>query len=169
MHQLRLLNAFEVVRNGVTVELRDGAQRLVAFVGLRRRRSMLWRIQKAMPGLLDTNGGRLRLPPDVWVDLHDAEQLAQRPLTAGPSDERSDLRLLAADLLPDWYDELTRRVRVRGASRAVLVTVTLPGSTQPAKDLLAAFRAGVVQVNMTAPRTLPDGRLLAVMQALTRS
>jgi DNA-binding SARP family transcriptional activator len=129
IHQLRLLNAFEAVCDGEPVDLPDGAQGVVAFVALRRRpvrreyaagmlwldasderaaanlRSMLWRIQKAMPGLLEANGGRLRLAPDVQVDLQDAEQLAQRLLTAGPSDERPDLRLLAADLLPDWYDE----------------------------------------------------------------
>jgi hypothetical protein len=96
------------------------------------------------------------------ADLRAGISVSVHPSTAG------------AELIRGFLDQNgthgveARRVGVPGASRAVLVTVALPGSTQPAKDLLAAFRAGVVQVNMTAPRTLPDGRLLAVMHALTR-
>ncbi|HEY2073463.1 MAG TPA: BTAD domain-containing putative transcriptional regulator [Gaiellaceae bacterium] len=127
IYELRLLNAFEVVCDGASVELPLGAQRLVAFVALRRRpvrreyaagmlwldvsderaaanlRSTLWRIQKLTPQLLDTAGGRLCLASDVQIDLHAAEQAAHGVL-AGASD-RPDLRLFAADVLPDWYDE----------------------------------------------------------------
>jgi hypothetical protein len=62
---------------------------------------------------------------------------------------------------------VARRVHVPGASRAVLVTMPRSLSTTPAKDLFAAYPRGVVQVNMTAPGTLPARRLLAVLHAVT--
>ena len=135
--QLRLLNVFDVVVDGVPVSLPIGAQRLVAFVALHERpvqrdyvagmlwldtpdtraaanlRSMLWRIQKRARGLIDARGHRLRLEEDVRVDLRVAEQQARAELEgdAGVSDPAS----FAADLLPDWYDDwaLLERERFR--------------------------------------------------------
>lgn len=136
--QLRLLNAFEVVADGEPVTLPAGAQRLVAFVALQDRpvqrdyvagtlwldtpdvraaanlRSMLWRIQKRAPGLIDARGQRLRLEPGVRVDLRVAEDLARREL-AGTETVLRDASTFAADLLPDWYDDwvLLERERFR--------------------------------------------------------
>jgi len=51
-----------------------------------------------------------------------------------------------------------RRIAVPGASRAVLVDI----GGQAGKDLFVAYPRVVVQVNMTAPRPVPEARLLAV-------
>jgi len=60
-----------------------------------------------------------------------------------------------------------KRIAVRGASKAVLVTLHVPGSTGTSKILLAGYPRGVIQINMTAP-ALPDARLLAVVQLVAR-
>jgi hypothetical protein len=51
-----------------------------------------------------------------------------------------------------------RRVAVPGATEAVLVQMAGP----TAKGLFVAYPRLVVQVNMSAPRPVPDARLLAV-------
>jgi DNA-binding SARP family transcriptional activator len=79
-------------------------------------RSMLWRIQKRAPGLVETPGRALRLAQDVHVDLRVAERLARHEL-AGAADEDGavDPSPFAADLLPDWYEDwaLLERERFR--------------------------------------------------------
>ena len=60
-----------------------------------------------------------------------------------------------------------KRIAVRGASKAVLVTLHVPGSTGTSKILLAGYPRGVIQINMTAP-ALPDARLLAVVHLVAR-
>jgi DNA-binding SARP family transcriptional activator len=138
--QLQLLNTFEVVSDGVAVSLPLGAQRLIAFIALHERpvqrdyvagmlwldtpdaraaanlRSMLWRIQKRTPGLIDAHGHGLRLAQEVRVDLRVAERLARRELDgAADEDGTRDPAPFAADLLPDWYDDwvLLERERFR--------------------------------------------------------
>ena len=51
-----------------------------------------------------------------------------------------------------------RRIAVPGASQAVIMDM----AGRSAKDLFVAYTRVVVQVNMTAPRPVPDARLLAV-------
>ena len=138
--ELHLLNSFGVVRDGLSVEIPIGAQRLVAFVTLLGRpvrreyvagtlwpdtsderaaanlRSTLWRIQSQVRGLIVASDGCLRLGPEVWVDLRLAEELTHRVLEqTSLADDPGELALLAADLLPDWYDEwlLFERERFR--------------------------------------------------------
>jgi len=136
--QLRLLDAFEVVAASEPVSLPAGAQRLVAFVALQGRpvqrdyvagmlwldttdaraaanlRSMLWRIQKHARGLIDAREQRLRLQPNVSIDLRVAEDLARREL-AGTESAAADMSALSSDLLPDWYEDwvLLERERFR--------------------------------------------------------
>ncbi len=62
----------------------------------------------------------------------------------------------------------TRHIAVTGARDAIVVTLPRSLSSSVAKDLLAAYGTGVVQVNMNAPRTLPDARLVAVLKVVTR-
>ena len=136
--QLRLLNAFEVVCDGRSVQLPSLAQRLVAFIALHERpvergyvagmlwldtpdqraagnlRTALWRVQTRARGLLDASGHRLRLEPGVRVDVRNAEQAARREI--GGADTRCAVELFAGDLLPDWYDDdwlLLERERFR--------------------------------------------------------
>jgi DNA-binding SARP family transcriptional activator len=136
--QLRLLEAFEVVCDGRTVQLPSIAQRLVAFVALHERpvergyvagmlwldtpdqraagnlRTALWRVQARARGLLEASGHRLRLQPGVRVDLRVAEQSARREI--GGTETSCEVGLFAGDLLPDWYDDdwlLLERERFR--------------------------------------------------------
>jgi hypothetical protein len=60
-----------------------------------------------------------------------------------------------------------KRITVPGAQGAVLVTVpSQPGHT--AKDLLAAYRLGTIQVNLTAPASVPQARLVALVRLMAR-
>lgn len=136
--QLRLLNAFEVVCDGRSVQLPSVAQRLVAFIALHERpvereyvagmlwldtpdqraagnlRTAIWRVQTRARGLLDAGGHRLRLGPGVRVDVRLAERMARRGIAG--EDTPGELDLLGGDLLPDWYDDdwlLLERERFR--------------------------------------------------------
>ena len=67
-----------------------------------------------------------------------------------------------------------KRVSVPGASLAAIETLpaihglpSLKGEVH--KDLFAVYSAGMVHVSMTAPHSLPDSRLFAVLKAVTRS
>jgi hypothetical protein len=63
-----------------------------------------------------------------------------------------------------------KRVKVPGASKAVLVTFrTQPKLRQVARDLFAIYADGTIQVNMTAPGLLPVSRLVAVMKLIARA
>jgi len=83
----------------------------------RSLRSGLWRLQKAVPGLVDTSNGGLRLTDEVSVDVHELIAWARSVL-----DPCNDLDALAmptavldGELLPGWYDDwvLLKRERVR--------------------------------------------------------
>ncbi|MGH3127137.1 MAG: hypothetical protein ACRDPX_04385 [Gaiellaceae bacterium] len=62
-----------------------------------------------------------------------------------------------------------KRVAVPGAAKAVLVTLPASSATAVSKTLLANYERGGVQVNMTAPGSLPDTRLIAVMTLISRT
>jgi DNA-binding SARP family transcriptional activator len=128
--RLTLLDGFELVCDGVTVDLPRGAQRFVAFLALNRRpllrqyvagtlwldtpderahanlRSTLWRLHRCNGGLVEARGHQLQLGTRVAVDLHEAQLLARRALdgTTGES-PLGLLPALAGDLLPDWYED----------------------------------------------------------------
>jgi DNA-binding SARP family transcriptional activator len=138
--QLRLLNGFELVCDGLTISVPAGAQRLVAFLALHRRpalrgyiagslwpetseerahanlRSTLWRVQRCSKDLVEVHGPQLCLGSCVTVDLFQAEALA-RGLLVQPLVDclESSLDVLSFDLLPDWYDDwmLIERERFR--------------------------------------------------------
>jgi DNA-binding SARP family transcriptional activator len=116
------------------------AQRLIAHLSLRGRparaavagqlwpdvpedhangslRSALWRVQKAVPGLVDVSGGALGLARDVRVDVREFRDWVQRVLHTdavleGPMAPEVAFR---GELLPGWYDDwvLLERERLR--------------------------------------------------------
>jgi DNA-binding SARP family transcriptional activator len=141
--RLGLLDSFEIVRDGSCVQLPMSVQRVVAFVALKRHpvlrphaagslwpessesraaaslRSALWRLRRCECEVIDAAGAQLRLAGDVSVDLYDALELA-RDVLAGRDGDVLDPTPLAAELLPDWYDdwvlverEYFRQVRLR--------------------------------------------------------
>lgn len=143
--RVALLDGFviEQCTAGVATALKDlprGAQRLIAHLSLCGRpdrsaiagqlwpevpedhahgslRSALWRVQKAVPGLLEVSGGALGLAHDVRVDVHEFTAWAQRVLDPqGRVDGIETPEVgLHGELLPGWYDDwvLIARERLR--------------------------------------------------------
>jgi DNA-binding SARP family transcriptional activator len=139
--QLDLLRGFSLRSGGEVLELPLMSQRLVAFLALQERpvqrvfvagtlwigadddragaslRTALWRLTRAVPGLVHGDGATLSLSLGVAVDLWDASERA-RLLIEHPDEHcQEDLELLGrtGDLLPDWYDDwlLIERERFR--------------------------------------------------------
>jgi hypothetical protein len=78
-----------------------------------------------------------------------------------------DLMVPAPGHHPDG--EIVKRVSVPHAQKAVLVTHPHASTNRYAKDLFAAYAAGVVQVSMDDATPLPDSALVAVMRLVTRT
>lgn len=99
----------------------------------------------------------------LWerADLKAGVTLSTHPSSAG----RRVMRQLLSESGKAGFT--AKRIHIRGAQSAVLVTLSHTLTTASAKDLLASYPNGVVQVNMSAPRTLPDARLVAVLKAVT--
>jgi DNA-binding SARP family transcriptional activator len=126
---------------GPAVEaLPRGAQRLIAHLSLCGRpargaiagqlwpdltedhaqgslRSALWRVQKAVPGLLDVSGGALGLAGGVHVDVRDFTAWAEWVLDPRTAIDGTVAPAVAlrGELLPGWYDDwvLLERERLR--------------------------------------------------------
>ncbi len=136
--QLRLLDAFALELDGQPVDLPHGTQRLLAFLALRPHplgrsflagslwldasdarasanlRSALWRVPDARTPIVLRARGTLCLDETVWVDVHEAMDVAQRWLTnRATARDTAAASLLGADLLPDWYDEWVTDQRER--------------------------------------------------------
>jgi DNA-binding SARP family transcriptional activator len=128
--QLSLLRGFELRVAQRPVALVSSAQRLVAFLALRDKplsrahvagtlwpetttsrananlRSSLWRVQRACRQLISASARHLMLTPGVGVDVRSAIVYAQRLLSHPAAlDDTGHWSDLAADLLPDWYDD----------------------------------------------------------------
>jgi DNA-binding SARP family transcriptional activator len=137
--RLVLMGALELQSSGVTVALPASAQRLLAFMGLRRGplsrvyvagqlwldstetrasgclRSALWRLHRAAGEVVHASGRGLELAPEVEVDL-DRAGTAAREVLGGDGPVRPELvkELCGSqDLLPDWYDEWAESERER--------------------------------------------------------
>ena len=139
--ELQLLQHFEVRGAESRVALPAIAQRLVAFLALRNRpqhratvagtlwldspearaaanlRTALWRTRQIAPTLIRAEGPFLDIGHDVRVDLREVTERTHR-LIADPvaADEPEvTAATLAADLLPEWYDDwvLLERERLR--------------------------------------------------------
>lgn len=121
-------------------ELPHGVQRLVAFLALSGRpgrsavagqlwpetselqarrtlRTALWRVQKLVPGLVETSGGAVSLSACVQVDVRELTGWARRALVPGApiEDWLADSAARHGELLPGWYDDwvLLERERLR--------------------------------------------------------
>ncbi|MGY1722237.1 AfsR/SARP family transcriptional regulator [Blastococcus sp. SYSU DS0533] len=153
--RVTLLDGFGLARPGRTLrstadDLPRAVQRLLAHLCLSTRasrtataghlwpdvpeehahgslRSTLWRLNKAVPGLVEASGTCLQLAADVRVDVRDLNDWARRVmLRSGGTDDLAvpDTDLLG-DLLPGWYDDwvLLERERLRQLRLRALETV----------------------------------------------
>ena len=139
--RVRLLDGFRVSVDDVPAEgLPRGVQRLIAHLSLRGRpareaiagqlwpdvseshahgslRPALWRIQKAVPGLVDVSGGAVTLAAGVRVDVRELLGWARAVLDPRTPADRTDApaAALAGELLPGWCDDwvLLERERLR--------------------------------------------------------
>jgi DNA-binding SARP family transcriptional activator len=127
--RLELLGGFSLAGDGVAVDLPLSAQRLVAFLALQDRpllrlyvagilwpdanekrsyanlRSALWRLRKVGHEIVEARSANLRLSPTVDVDARRALAVAHSLLRGDWNASNDGTALLAADLLPDWYDD----------------------------------------------------------------
>jgi DNA-binding SARP family transcriptional activator len=133
--QVALLDGFSLHlgrgrRPSTVLDLPLGSQRLVAYLGLSYRparsavagalwpdaseslahnslRSLLWRLQRAAPGLLDVSGGALALAREVRVDVRELTAWARGVLD--PATEVAEVLSVdvgrTGELLPGWYDD----------------------------------------------------------------
>lgn len=130
-----MLGTFGVRLGGVEAHsVPVGSQRLIAYLALHDRavarttisatmwpevtdgrsddslRSALTRLDPPLREAVVVSSAGLRLADSVTVDYREAQTLARRLLHSGESPLPEDLsltavRLLSAELLPDWYDE----------------------------------------------------------------
>ena len=129
--RLRLLQSFELCRDGVPLDLPLAAQRLIAFLALLRRpalrlylagmlwpdsseihangslRSALWRLRIAAPEVVHAAGNRLALSARVRVDFDELIERSHRLVESDADDAglSADPTVLTHELLPDWYED----------------------------------------------------------------
>jgi DNA-binding SARP family transcriptional activator len=169
--RLTLLDGFGLVCDGEAVLLPMTAQRVLAFVALHERplhrlyvagslwldspedrayaslRSALWRLHRNGRRLVVTDGQQLALGPDVEVDLRESELLARRALDEADTDALGlDSSTLAADLLPDWYEDWVLVERERYRQLRLHALDTLCDRLTRADRLSEALVAGLAAV-----------------------
>jgi DNA-binding SARP family transcriptional activator len=128
--ELRLMNGFELHRDGDAISLPMSVQRLLAFLAFQTRpvqrvyvagklwldvpeerafaslRSALWRANQPGVPLVVAVNSQLALDPGVRVDLREASRQAYRLIDGSAGDDVSFAGFtLTAELLPDWYDD----------------------------------------------------------------
>ena len=128
---LTLMGEFELLVRGHQLRIPRSAERVLTYLALAGRpvartrltgvlweegsgqgaakclRSTLWRIRRAGADLVLARDDRLRLYPDVAVDVADLTVLAKRLIHQPDAEALTRLPLLVecAELLPDWDDE----------------------------------------------------------------
>jgi DNA-binding SARP family transcriptional activator len=129
--RLRLLAGFALEASGTPITLPVGLQRLLAYLALggpshrsvvagtlwpevpeghslARLRTGVWRMNRMVPGLIETQGPALAMSGDASVDILEQEAFAVRMLRTPLDAEEatSGLPILwPAGLLPGWYDD----------------------------------------------------------------
>jgi DNA-binding SARP family transcriptional activator len=168
--RLRLLESFDLVDSGASVQIPPSAQRVLVFIALRRHavqrqfvasslwldypedraqanlRSALWRIHRTGLRLVNSDACSLRLDDLVAVDLHEAEAVAQRIFDLSLTLDGLSSDLLYGDLLPDWYDEWLVFQRERYRQLRLHALETLCHRLTQAGQLDAALQAGLAAV-----------------------
>jgi len=136
---LRLVDGFELSVAGHRHELPLPAQRLLAFLALHdqpllRRyvagtlwldssderaagslRSAIWRVRQVDLPLVEAASSRLRLAPEVAVDVRSVVSWAHRVLDPAAELREGDIAPVwsPCELLPDWYDDWVEVERER--------------------------------------------------------
>jgi DNA-binding SARP family transcriptional activator len=125
---LHVLGRFDLIVDGVSVELPVQVQKVLAFLALhvgsqpRERvaervwpdadlkrcmgslRTVLWRVRQVGPGTVRAPRGSIALDPSVRVDLHEGWAVVKSILDGRSVDPEHAVPLLSQRLLPDWDD-----------------------------------------------------------------
>jgi DNA-binding SARP family transcriptional activator len=130
-------------------------------------RSALWRLQKAVPGLLDVSGGTLALAEGVRVDV--AELVGWARSVLDPDGGVEELSVpeagLRSELLPGWYDDWVLAVRERVQLRLLHALEALSRLLQRAGRTAAAVEAMHVAVRAEPLRESGQLALIEAHQA----
>ena len=145
-----LLGSIAIWDKGRPLRLPTDAQRLVAFLALRRKRmprayvagtlwmegsqaqafgslrSALWRLRAQTESFVDADSNSLALSMDVSTDVEETTAAAVRLSDrSDPCDERIQISRFVDELLPGWYDEwvLLERERMRQQSLHALEAI----------------------------------------------
>jgi DNA-binding SARP family transcriptional activator len=168
---LTLTGEFELVISGQQLRIPHSAERVLTYLALADRpvartrlagvlwgdgssqkaarclRTTLWRIRHAGANLVLASDDRLRLLPDVTVDVTDLTDLARRLIHQPDPEALARLPVLVecVELLPDWEDEWVvadreryRLLRLEALERAALA---LMERSQLGDALVAALAA----------------------------
>jgi DNA-binding SARP family transcriptional activator len=140
-------------------------------------RSALWRVHKAVPGLVDVSGGALGLASGVRVDVREFTYWAQRVLdpNAVVHDAMAPGLALRGELLPGWYDDwvLLERERLRQLRLHALEALAdrLAGAGRYGEAVQAAYAAvGIEPLRESAHRAvvrvhLAEGNIAEAVRA----
>jgi DNA-binding SARP family transcriptional activator len=125
---LHVLGRFDLIVDGVSVELPVQVQKVLAFLALhvgslpRERvaervwpdadlkrcmgslRTVLWRVRQVGPGTVHAPRGSVALDPSVRVDLHEGWAVVKSVLDGRSVNPEYAVPLLSQRLLPDWDD-----------------------------------------------------------------
>lgn len=166
---LGVLQGFRLERDGESLELPLGIQRLVAFLAVHKRpllrlfvagnlwidsseehananlRTALWRLHRLGLDLVDATRNHLSLAPEVVVDLHDLSGRARQVLRheVAPTRDNLDPILGGGDLLPDWYDDWVVVEREQFRQLRLLALETLCRDLAAVDSYAAAVEAGL--------------------------
>ena len=113
-------------------------------------RSALWRLQKAVPGLVRATGDHLELAEGVRVDVHELGHWAERVRNAHAPLQEVEVPAggLRGELLPGWYDdwvllerESLRQLRLHALERVASRLATAGRYGDALEAAYAAVRA----------------------------
>jgi DNA-binding SARP family transcriptional activator len=161
---LQLLGGFRLTVDGRATQLPESAQRLVAFLALRRRpqtrlcvagnlwpdknderatanlRSTIWRSRlDDGHSFVDTNGSMIGLDPSTSLDVLAVESLRPDETTAAlVSNHTLSLGELFDELLPGWYDDWVLIERDRIAHIQLKIAESLARALIARGDAIAA-------------------------------
>jgi DNA-binding SARP family transcriptional activator len=136
---IALLRGFQIIQGDRPVSLPLGAQRLVAFLALQDRpvlrvfvagnlwldkaeklacaslRSALWQLRRNGLDVVTVSRNHLQLSASLEVDVWNTVAEARQIIGGRDGHATQPDRLLAGDLLPDWYEDwvIVERERIR--------------------------------------------------------
>jgi DNA-binding SARP family transcriptional activator len=169
---VQLLDGFKLTFGAESISLPLQGQRLLALLAIQDRplfrasvagtlwldttderananlRSALWRLNSWGRRLVETNDHHMRLAQEVDVDLRAAVVVALRLMegSAGADELPHAQSVLAADVLPDWYDDWVLVERERFRQLRLHALEFLCERLAAAGDLGGALRAGLAAV-----------------------